>query len=95
MTRYILRTGASPLYEFLSFMQASLADGEHLTGKKILECGAGGATPPLVLFAQHDLMAYGIDVSAEQIALATQFANRMRPVHPPPKGGHAVHPVRG
>lgn len=76
MTRYVLRTGASPVYEFLSFMQASLADGEHLTGKRILECGAGGALPPLVLFAQHDLMTFGIDVSEEQIALATQFANR-------------------
>jgi hypothetical protein len=40
-------TWATPLYEFLRQCNASPL------AKKILDCGAGGARPPLSLFHHH------------------------------------------
>lgn len=73
MNSVVLRTNAIPVYGFLSVMASRLVQGETLLGRKILECGAGGRIPPLVLFHQHGLEGWGIDKSAEQLELAREF----------------------
>jgi SAM-dependent methyltransferase len=70
----ILRPNATPVYAFLSLINAS-KEGNTLLGKKILDCGAGGALPPLVLFRQHEFDTWGIDISEEQIQKAKAFCN--------------------
>jgi ubiquinone/menaquinone biosynthesis C-methylase UbiE len=54
--------GATPLYEF--FRQCC----ESSLEKSILDCGAGGTTPPLLLFYQHGFSTCGIEI--QEIALA-------------------------
>jgi SAM-dependent methyltransferase len=61
------------VYRFLSMISAHLDAGETLTGKTILECGAGGRRPPLALFAQHGLTAFGVDIDREQVERARRF----------------------
>jgi len=68
-----LRPNAAPVYVFLSRMAHSAPDPQNLTGKRILDCGAGGPLPPLSLFAQHGLDCWGIDTSLEQLEKARQF----------------------
>jgi ubiquinone/menaquinone biosynthesis C-methylase UbiE len=75
MVNVILRTNATPLYAFLSLIQARLEEGETVQGKKILDCGAGGILPPLALFYQHGFEAWGIDTSEEQIQRAMKFCD--------------------
>ena len=75
MTNSILRTNATPVYAFLSLINAS-AKGETLRGKKILDCGAGGMLPPLTLFHQHGFDSWGIDISDEQIQKAREFCDK-------------------
>ncbi len=70
----ILRPLAAPVYRFLAAISAGLAEGETLAGRNILDCGAGGPRPPLALFAQNGLEAYGIDISDAQLAKARDFA---------------------
>jgi len=47
---------------------------DHIKGegldKTVLDCGAGGATPPLVHFAERGYSCYGIDISELQIERA-------------------------
>lgn len=74
MQPIILRPNATPLYGFLSFIQARLQEGETLENRRILDCGAGGTVPPLSLFAQHGLECWGIDSSPEQLREARSFA---------------------
>lgn len=59
------------LYRFLGTAQRFSGS---LCGKKILDCGAGGARPPLVLFAEYGLDCCGIDISGERLTLAQNFA---------------------
>ena len=58
---------ATPLYEFLRQCNASPLE------KKILDCGAGGAQPPLSLFYQYGYRTYGIEILEENLARAQQF----------------------
>lgn len=58
---------ATPLYEFLRQCEASSLE------KKILDCGAGGAQPPLSLFYQYGYRTYGIEILEENLAKAQQF----------------------
>ncbi len=44
--------------------------------KVILDCGAGGARPPLGLFAEWGYNCYGIDISEEAVNAARHFASR-------------------
>lgn len=73
MTDIILRTNATPVYSFLSFINAKHPPGEGQPRGKILDCGAGGPLPPLALFAKHGFEAWGIDISEEQLEKARQF----------------------
>ena len=73
MTKTILRTNATPIYAFLSHITASQLRGELGEQIKILDCGAGGEIPPLALFAEHGIDAYGIDISEDQLEKAKQY----------------------
>jgi ubiquinone/menaquinone biosynthesis C-methylase UbiE len=73
MKTIILRRNATPVYGFLSVIHATLPGGEGLSGKRILDCGAGGAVPPLALFHQHGFDCWGIDVAEEPLEKASQF----------------------
>jgi SAM-dependent methyltransferase len=59
-----------PNYKFLFYIKHF---GKDL-GNKILDCGAGGITPPLGLFYEHGFETYGIEISDEQIKLAEKFS---------------------
>ena len=56
-----------PLYGFLKECIESPLE------KVILDCGAGGSIPPLVLFYQHGFRTCGIDISDGEIELAMKF----------------------
>lgn len=58
-----------PLYRFLE--HCNQLPGEEK--KKILDCGAGGACPPLGLFKSHGYETAGIDLDPEQVNLANAF----------------------
>lgn len=82
MNPTILRTNATAVYRFLSILHASLDDGDSFAGKKILDCGAGGPIPPLAIFAEQGLDAFGIDISESQVAKALEFADQTDlPIH--------------
>ena len=57
-----------PLYRFLALCNESGME------KSILDCGAGGDTPPLSLFANYGYSTYGIEMNVEQMNRANQFA---------------------
>lgn len=57
-----------PLYRFLTMCNESGME------KTILDCGAGGDTPPLSLFANYGYSTYGIEMNVEQLNRANQFA---------------------
>lgn len=76
MVQTILRPNAAPLYSFLSLIAARRKDpGSALTGN-ILDCGAGGRVPPLLLFQMHGLEAWGIDISAQALEQAREAARQ-------------------
>lgn len=82
MNPAILRMNATAVYRFLSLMNSSLQSGESLLGRKILDCGAGGPVPPLSIFAEQGMEAYGIDISEEQLAKARRFVQQTGlPIH--------------
>ncbi|WP_405173671.1 class I SAM-dependent methyltransferase [Paenibacillus sp. FSL H8-0260] len=56
------------LYRFLALCNESGME------KNILDCGAGGDSPPLSLFANYGYSTYGIEMNDEQIKRASQFA---------------------
>jgi ubiquinone/menaquinone biosynthesis C-methylase UbiE len=76
MKNIVLRSNATPVYAFLSLIEERRARGETPPGKKILDCGAGGPVPPLVLFHQHGYETCGIDISDAELAQADDFCNR-------------------
>ncbi len=44
--------------------------------KKVLDCGAGGGTPPISLFAHHGYDSYGIDNSDEALDQSREFLKK-------------------
>ena len=62
----------APLYTFLSCCNDSPLD------KEILDCGAGGAEPPLALFFEYGYRTHGIDISEKQLEKAQQFCKDHR-----------------
>ncbi|MFX1513438.1 MAG: class I SAM-dependent methyltransferase [Promethearchaeota archaeon] len=56
-----------PLYSFLKKCNESPLE------KEVLDCGAGGSSPPLALFYENGYKTHGIDISDEQLALAEKF----------------------
>lgn len=58
---------ATPLYTFLSYCEKSPLP------KKVLDCGAGGAVPPLALFRAQGYETYGIEIDQGQIDRASEF----------------------
>lgn len=59
-----------PLYRFLD-----LCLEENQMTNRILDCGAGGATPPLGLFKMHGFDTYGIDIDLESVQKANAYGN--------------------
>jgi len=76
MKNTVLRRNAPYVYAFLSLIDDDLDEEETLEQKKILDCGAGGPVPPLILFHQHGLQTWGIDVSDEQLQKAEVFCGQ-------------------
>lgn len=58
----------TPLYRFLMFCNETNLE------RTILDCGAGGETPPLGLFAEHGYTTYGIEYDPVQIEIANTYA---------------------
>lgn len=73
MENIVLRSKASPVYQFMSFILARRTETPP-TPEKILDCGAGGLVPPLALFAQHGFDCWGIDISDQQLDKARAYA---------------------
>jgi ubiquinone/menaquinone biosynthesis C-methylase UbiE len=61
---HALRRG---LYGFLKVCNASPL------GKEVLDCGAGGRTPPLALFYEYGYKTHGIDISNRALEEAERF----------------------
>lgn len=61
---------AFPLYNFLKYCNNSTLE------KVILDCGAGGANPPLSLFNEFGYKTYGIEICEEQLEKANLFCNK-------------------
>jgi ubiquinone/menaquinone biosynthesis C-methylase UbiE len=59
------------LYNFLRYTNS------YPLEKNILDCGAGGDTPPLYLFHLHGYATFGIDISDNQLDLAHKFCQKM------------------
>ena len=57
-----------PLYGF-----RNLCDQSNLP-KKILDCGAGGPTPPLRIFYEHEYECHGIEIKKSRIDQAEEYA---------------------
>ncbi len=73
MKNIVLRPNAIPVYGFLSIIMAEKPPGETASQRRILDCGAGGAVPPLALFHQYGFDSWGIDTSEAQLEKAWQF----------------------
>ncbi|MBN2794664.1 MAG: class I SAM-dependent methyltransferase [Clostridia bacterium] len=65
-----LLINATPLYNFLRYCQGSELE------KKILDCGAGGALPPLALFHEFGYEVCGVENSLDQIHKAETFSKK-------------------
>lgn len=59
--------GATQLYKYLWY-----CNQENLE-KNILDCGAAGKKPPLVMFYEQGYKTYGIDINEERIKLVEDF----------------------
>lgn len=60
--------GQVQLYTFLLYCNGYAR--EFGLKKEILDCGAGGRTPSLGIFAEHGYVTHGIDNAELQIQLA-------------------------
>lgn len=58
---------ATPLYEFLRQCNDSPLP------KEVLDCGAGGSSPPLSLFYRHGYRTWGIEINEPQLDKAKAF----------------------
>jgi ubiquinone/menaquinone biosynthesis C-methylase UbiE len=72
MPNIILRTNATPVYGFLSFIHHRYS-AEAPSQWKILDCGAGGQVPPLAIFARQGFECWGIDISDQQLDKAREY----------------------
>lgn len=57
-----------PLYRFIKYCDATNLD------KVVLDCGAGGDSPPLCLFDQFGYLTHGIELDLNQIEKANNYA---------------------
>ncbi|MGM1019372.1 MAG: class I SAM-dependent methyltransferase [Bacillota bacterium] len=57
-----------PLYRFLAYCNDLSLE------KVVLDCGAGGETPPLSLFFEYDYRTIGIESDNEQLQIAENYA---------------------
>jgi len=58
---------AAPLYTFLWYCNQSPLP------KNVLDCGAGGARPPLALFHQYGYQTHGLEISSERRQMARRY----------------------
>jgi ubiquinone/menaquinone biosynthesis C-methylase UbiE len=63
---------ATPLYEFLRQCNASSLE------KTVLDCGAGGNSPPLSLFHRHGYRTCGLEIAEAPLDEAKQFCQENR-----------------
>jgi len=75
MSLTILRPNAAPLYGFLSLIAANQTNPDSPLTGRILDCGAGGELPPLLLFQEHGLEGWGIDISKEALSKARKTSH--------------------
>ncbi len=61
----------TPLYKFLEY-----CNNEGKIAPKILDCGAGGITPPLSLFHSFRYETTGVELDKKQIDKANNFADK-------------------
>lgn len=61
-------------YRFLHFIER--LEGRIKPEKRVLDCGAGGARPPLALFHLLGYETHGIDIADKQVKSAQAFANK-------------------
>ena len=66
----------APLYAFLAFANRTRGESSPQSKTKILDCAAGGETPPLGLFHEYGYETWGIDISPQQIQLAQAFGEK-------------------
>jgi len=59
----------TPLYRFLALCNGAKTEQR----KRILDCGAGGAMPPLSLFSEYGFETVGIEFDNNQVDLANAF----------------------
>ena len=76
MKNIVLRTNATPIYAFLSRIEDYRSQEGSNPGKKVLDCGAGGPRPPLILFHQHGYETTGIDFSDDSLKHAKNFCEQ-------------------
>lgn len=57
-----------PLYRYLAYCN------ERPLGRTVLDCGAGGDTPPLSLFYEYGYRTTGIESDVNQIRIAERYA---------------------
>jgi ubiquinone/menaquinone biosynthesis C-methylase UbiE len=62
-----------PVYTFLHYINLYERYSKYELGRKILDVGAGGRTPPLGLFYEHGFDVWGIDISQEYLDAANTF----------------------
>ncbi|NMC53167.1 MAG: class I SAM-dependent methyltransferase [Chloroflexi bacterium] len=60
----------APLYTFLSLCQ------REALPKEVLDCGAGGANPPLNLFCAYGYRAAGVEIDPQRAQLAREAARQ-------------------
>lgn len=58
------------LYRYLKYCNESSLD------KSVLDCGAGGANPPLQVFLENGYKTYGIEICDSQIQSARAFCDK-------------------
>ena len=61
---------ATPLYKFLRHCNNSPLE------RTVLDCGAGGDTPPLQVFYEHGYETHGIEISGEALKQAQIFCKK-------------------
>lgn len=59
-----------PLYRFLMYCNETNME------KIVLDCGAGGDSPPLTLFREYGYMTNGIEMDLAQIEKANNYARK-------------------
>ena len=77
MSQTILKRNAVPIYGFLSLIKSQMQPGESFEDKKILDCGAGGSLPPLILFCEQGFQTWGIDISEKNLQEAQGFCSQI------------------